>query len=1672
MPSLPLSSDASICVFPISANPVINRRLKSFLRPLSFLGRAALCLGVLAAGAPGALQAQVPEPAQATAPAVSLGSIAIGSSVTATVSFTFNANTDFTSASVVTQGLAGLDFTAGPPVAGACATGTYAANDTCNVAVTFTPLAAGLRSGAVLLLNSFGNEVGVGYVYGSGSGATFETDSTAATQLISNDSPSQIINDVGGNLYVVDFFTSVVKLTPASVQTAISRSSRNPIAVAVDGAGYVYIFDGSSYGLYRTDPVSGTQYPFLSLSAGLSLAADPLGNLYIGQGTSLANSKILKYSSSSFMLLATISVPSAPTAIISDASGNLYYTVYMGGLYTIAAGGTTSTLMATNLPNLGLQVSLAFDAAGNLYIADNGSVLYQMPAGTHTVNAIVTGSSVLGVAVDGAGNLYYGNNGSLYKVDRTHPTASLSGATMVGSTSSEKTVSYRNIGSAASAISAVTPSANGKVGPSNTCSAATPVAINATCVASLQFAPVAQGSPQNATLTLTGPLTAPVFSVTADVAGDPTQLGFISEPPATLTSGNSPGTVTVATQDNAGTNVAGSTDSLTLTITGPSSPAPITVSAVNGVATFNLSGTSLTTVGTYTFSVTDNTRSVTGTATTEAVLPKYFTVTPASSNPIATIADTIAVAAYDNAGILAAYSGYVALTSTDAAATLPTAFALSSGQGTANVTFRTLGSQTVTARDSLTGLITGTSSGIQVRAVPSYIVTTGTDDNGSSQAANCSDQNVSGATHDANCSLRDAIAATNALNLTGTTNVVPVIGFALSGGTVTLAAALNPTANVNIAGPGAALLTIAPATTYTYNAFKSTTGSIAFTLSGVTVTGFGIPSSISGAALYFSPPNNSVADLIALNNDSFTNNGGAPGGNTASTYGGALYVVASTLAITSSTFTGNSAVTGGGLYVTTSLSVTIIGSTFGTQAAPNRALSNNGGAIYLPGSPATISTSSFSYNTGLNGSAIYATGQALTLNTDVFLNNAATTSGGAVFCAAALTVAGSTFNNNTAKVSGAAIYGANLLTVSGSSFMANQAGAAAAATGGAIYDIHSSANNSISNTNFLANRVATTGTTAYGGALYVNTVNLTNVLFSGNYTSSTSNSFGGAAFYASTSTSQFTGVTFTGNSTQTGNTGATTQEGGAIYLTGSSPMNVYNSTISGNSAKLGGGVYVAANSSPSFYNSVISGNTASSGYPDFDSLSNGGLFTDASDYYDIGMTCSSSCTPLLSALGNFGGGTVGAPGYTTPVQVMLPLPGSPLLAAGTTVNLYNATANPSVGTVRCNGVPTEPDARGCSYLRTTSYSGNSHVDIGAAEANYTLSFTVQPGTTASGATVTPSPMVALLESGNAGGDGVGTNQGSYAGGTLAITATPDPASTATVATTASGLESLSESFTAFTTGETLTANVQSGAATPVTVASVTSNAFSIGSTKTITFSQLASPASAGSTVPLVATASNGDPVTFSISAGTGTASINGTTVTYLTAGTVTVNADSAATSTSNAAPTVSYTVTITDTPYVFVVGSGSVASLNPYGSISSSAVTGGGKSAAVDASGYVWSINSGGTSVSNFTPAGTLGSTYSQVGVIGASALAIDGNSNIVIANGNGKLSVVSNAGITTYTSIGSTTAAPSSIAIDISGNIWVANPGANTVDEFIGGASPATPLANAVQSNTTGTKP
>jgi uncharacterized protein (TIGR03437 family) len=105
--------------------------------------------------------------------------------------------------------------------------------------------------------------------------------------------------------------------------------------------------------------------------------------------------------------------------------------------------------------------------------------------------------------------------------------------------------------------------------------------------------------------------------------------------------------------------------------------------------------------------------SVPGLATTLVVQPSATSVNVGN-------ALTYTVTALDYTGAPAtSYTGTVAITSSDSAATLPANQTLSSGTGTFQVTFGTKGLQTVTATDTTTQSINGTSQGVEVLAAGS-----------------------------------------------------------------------------------------------------------------------------------------------------------------------------------------------------------------------------------------------------------------------------------------------------------------------------------------------------------------------------------------------------------------------------------------------------------------------------------------------------------------------------------------------------------------------------------------------------------------------------------------------------------------------------------------------------------------------------------------------------------------------------------------------------------------------------------------------------------------------------------------------------------------------------------------------------------------------------------------
>src|SRR5437870_6580962 len=115
---------------------------------------------------------------------------------------------------------------------------------------------------------------------------------------------------------------------------------------------------------------------------------------------------------------------------------------------------------------------------------------------------------------------------------------------------------------------------------------------------------------------------------------------------------------------------------------------------------------------TYTLTASKNGKSSTSTATLTVVAKKVFAVTVASRDAWAGTAVAATVKAQDSFGhTLTTYAGTIAFTSSDAAAATPANVTLNGTEGgtaTVNVTFNTIGLQTLTATDTAVASSTGT----------------------------------------------------------------------------------------------------------------------------------------------------------------------------------------------------------------------------------------------------------------------------------------------------------------------------------------------------------------------------------------------------------------------------------------------------------------------------------------------------------------------------------------------------------------------------------------------------------------------------------------------------------------------------------------------------------------------------------------------------------------------------------------------------------------------------------------------------------------------------------------------------------------------------------------------------------------------------------------------------
>jgi uncharacterized repeat protein (TIGR01451 family) len=283
--------------------------------------------------------------------------------------------------------------------------------------------------------------------------------------------PEGLAVDRAGNLYIVDRRAQVIRMvSPAGVITTVAGGGTNlgyntgdggpatsgvlddPVFVALDGAGDLYILDNSggsvrevSAGIITTAVRLGSA-AFVSGYTGF--AVDGEGDLYVDSGDGIC----AVTSSSAGYCLGVVDQnwragywgdggPAAAAEVFDaeglsmDGVGNLYiadhdnYRVRMvsaAGVITTVAGNGQCCYAGDGGPASSAEIdpdSVAVDSAGNLYIADVKDNVIRMVAASGIITTIAgNGSqgylgdgglasaaelnSPAGLAVDGAGNLY------------------------------------------------------------------------------------------------------------------------------------------------------------------------------------------------------------------------------------------------------------------------------------------------------------------------------------------------------------------------------------------------------------------------------------------------------------------------------------------------------------------------------------------------------------------------------------------------------------------------------------------------------------------------------------------------------------------------------------------------------------------------------------------------------------------------------------------------------------------------------------------------------------------------------------------------------------------------------------------------------------------------------------------------------------------------------------------------------------------------------------------------------------------------------------------------------------------------------------------------------------------------------------------------------------------
>jgi len=237
--------------------------------------------------------------------------------------------------------------------------------------------------------------------------------------------PLGVAVDRAGDVFIADYRNNRVVEVPTNggAQTTVSASGlSNPRSVAVDGAGDVFIADTYNNRVVEVAPGAVQTTVASGLNTPYGIAVDGVGNVFIADTFNNQVVEVPYLGNGTYGAVTTVPASGLvfPVSVAVDGAGDVFIGDNSSRVVQVPAGGGAQTTVPTN--SLSYPTGLAVDGVGNVFIADyyNSRVAEVTPGGVQTTVPTSGLNGAWGVAVDGAGDIFIGDyaNNRVVEVQR------------------------------------------------------------------------------------------------------------------------------------------------------------------------------------------------------------------------------------------------------------------------------------------------------------------------------------------------------------------------------------------------------------------------------------------------------------------------------------------------------------------------------------------------------------------------------------------------------------------------------------------------------------------------------------------------------------------------------------------------------------------------------------------------------------------------------------------------------------------------------------------------------------------------------------------------------------------------------------------------------------------------------------------------------------------------------------------------------------------------------------------------------------------------------------------------------------------------------------------------------------------------------------------------------